>query len=175
MSYTGGTLASLADPDLARHATRDMADVGGDWLLVRVIDNTPVSYHGVALAVAGLQPARTPGTLKRSWKRGEVELVTEGTSDGFAVDVETHDPVAPFVEWDTQPHLIKPKLPGGVLVFRTWPTGELVHTKLVKHPGTRGQHMVAFAVHAAELAFEEIVGPTLHRWRDEQLAKVVAH
>lgn len=159
-----GSLIDMADPERARRTVRDMAEVGGDWLYERTVANTPVSYHGLALQFGGFKPAREPGTLKRSWKRLPAEPSLDRIGGGWMVAVETDDPIAQFVEWDTAPHEIRPKLPGGLLVFRTWPTGELVRTKLVHHPGTQGQHMSAFAVHAAELSFDEIVHRPLMDW-----------
>jgi hypothetical protein len=175
MSYEQeGDLIAMFDPELSRRATYKMADAGGDWLLERVIANTPVSYTGLALQFGGFTPARTPGTLKRSWKRGPVEPRVGGIDPGFEVKVDTHDPIAAYVEWDTRPHIIRPRTPGGRLRFRTWPTGELVYARVVHHPGTKGQHMMSFAAHAATLNFDHIVDEPLRHWAREQQAKVNA-
>lgn len=175
MSYSQkGSLVDMLDVDLARETVLHMADVGGDWLLERAILNTPVSYTGLALNYQGFGAARTPGTLKRRWRRGPVEPILHGMHGGARVPVENTDPIASFVEYPTAPHVIRPKLPGGVLVFRTWPTGELVHAKVVHHPGTHGQYMLTLAVNAAEIAFDEIVRRPLEEWARRSEAKAHA-
>lgn len=47
---------------------------------------------------------------------------------------------APFVEFDTKPHIIKPKKAGGVLAFRAG--GRTVIVRSVQHPGTKAQPFV---------------------------------
>jgi hypothetical protein len=167
VGYDGGELRYLFEPELAQGAVHDIADKGGDFLLRRVIDNTPVSYHGIALAHQGFGPGRerAPGTLKRSWRRrlgvrrefrrGSVAMVSE---------VYTNDPIAPFVENDTRPHVIRPKNPNGFLRFRVWPTGELVFARMVRHPGTTGQHMMLAATNAASIEFHHIARGPVQDW-----------
>lgn len=165
MGYEGGVLEPLFQPELAEAAVRDMADEGGEWLLERVIANTPVSYHRVALQHQGFKVDRAPGTLKRSWRlRPNTERVRERGATGYSREVYTEDPVAPFVENDTRPHTIRPRH-ASHLVFRVWPTGRLVRAKVVHHPGTRGAHMVLTAVNAAHVNFDRIVDEPLRRWQ----------
>jgi hypothetical protein len=165
VGYDGGKLHYLFEPELAQGAVVDMADAGGDWLLRKVIENTPVSYHGIAFQIQGHTPARTPGTLKRSWRRRPgVQRTAARGAVGMRAEVYTEDPIAPFVENDTRPHIIRPKHPGGKLRFRTWPTGEIVFANVVRHPGTTGAHMVLTAVNAAHVEFEHIVDGPLHEW-----------
>jgi hypothetical protein len=174
MGYTQkGDLVALFDPELARRTVRLMAERGGEALLVRVTDNTPVSYHGLALQYGGFghELQRAPGTLKRSWRKHPAEPSHDRVNGGWRVEVDSSDPIAAYVEWDTRPHVIMPKLPGGRLRFRTWPTGEVVYAKVVHHPGTTGQHMMGLAVHAIQLGFEEIVSPELHEWARRAEAK----
>mgnify|MGYP001434200364 CR=1 FL=1 len=47
---------------------------------------------------------------------------------------------AAYVEFDTKPHVIKPKNPDGVLAFRVG--GKMVFAKSVNHPGTKAQPFV---------------------------------
>jgi hypothetical protein len=169
MGYTGEALAPLFDPDLSARAAREMADEGGDFLLDRVKRNTPVSYHRVALQHQGHPVKRTPGTLRASWYREPVAPGSRRGHPAYTAQVATDDPVAPFVEWDTRPHIIRPKKPGGVLVFRVWPTGELVRAKMVRHPGTTGQHMMLLAANAAQNALDRICQPALTRWATRQV------
>lgn len=49
-------------------------------------------------------------------------------------------PYARYVEFDTKPHTIRPKKPGGVLAFRM--NGQLVFAKSVNHPGTKAQPFI---------------------------------
>jgi hypothetical protein len=55
-------------------------------------------------------------------------------------------PYAPYVDQGTRPHEIKPKRPGGVLVFKM--NGQTVFAKKVHHPGTKAQPFVLPAFQA---------------------------
>ncbi len=84
MSYSQvGSLVNLFDPDLAREATHGMADDGGDWLLDRTRENTPVSYTGIAMILWGEPTDRVPGTLfdKRLVSLDLSRLVAAGTPE----------------------------------------------------------------------------------------------
>ena len=73
-------------------------------------------------------PVKT-GTLRNSLQvRVENDRVTIGPDPMMA-------PYAGYVEFGTKPHEIRPKKPGGVLVFTI--NGTKVFTKLVHHPGTQ--------------------------------------
>lgn len=160
MGYRGGELADLAPPlerGIRRFATRVTRKVGGD-LKNRVERRTPVAKDTAAVRASfatlqawhGSRGGRLPGELKRSWKVGEVEVVLNASGERRRIDVYTLDPVAPHVEWDTRPHLIEPRKPGGVLTIPT--EAGMVFAKVVHHPGTRGVHMMATAL--AEVAVE---------------------
>lgn len=167
MAYHGGQIHHLFEPELAQGAVHDMADAGGDWLLRKVIENTPTSYHGLTLHLQGHgdEVTRTPGTLKRSWRRRPMaQRVVSRGAVGMKVEVYSTDPIAPYVEWDTRPHIIRPRKPGGKLRFRAWPTGELVYASFVRHPGTTGQHMMLTSVNAAHIELRHIVDKPLHDW-----------
>lgn len=157
MAYRGGELVDLAGPlehGIDRFATRATREVG-DELKARVRRHTPVAHPSAADfasygGAAGWIEARhrRPRHLHDSWQVGEVEIVGRATGARRRVAVFTLDPVAPHVEWDTLPHLIVPRKPGGVL---TVPTSRgMVFARLVHHPGTRGAHMMATAL--AEVA-----------------------
>lgn len=125
----------------------------GDELHQRVRRLTPVaketaavraSYPSLASWIAARH--RRPGELRGSWRVGDVKVILDG--ERTTVTVYTLDPVAPHVEWDTAPHLIRPRRPGGVL---TVPTRDgMLFMREVHHPGTRGVHMMATAL--AEVA-----------------------
>lgn len=157
MGYRGGLLTDLAPPldRGVRRFGRKVSEKVGDDLLKRVRRHTPIAKPGAAEIAASYgssgawlraRGGRAPGTLWQSWHVGDVAIEFEGAR--FRVPVLTHDPVAPHVEWDTLPHLIVPRKPGGVLTIPT--VGGMVFARLVHHPGTRGVHMMATAL--AEIA-----------------------
>lgn len=118
---------------------------------------------------------RTPGTLKRSWRRGEVVLFSTGS---LSVTVENLDPIARMVEYPTRPHVIRPRAdraPASVVVtgkprgtvqdgramLRFKVDGHVVYAREVHHPGTHGAYMLTralayLAVEWREIAREEI-------------------
>lgn len=156
MGYKGEKLASLAAPldaGVKRFGRRLTNEVGGD-LRKRVRRHTPVAEvspevmasYGSGASWVKARGGRKPGHLRDSWKIGTVTIADRGAR--YTIPVFTLDPVAPHVEWDTMPHLIRPKRPGGVL---TIPTREgMIYASIVHHPGTRGAHMMATSL--AEVA-----------------------
>lgn len=52
-----------------------------------------------------------------------------------------------YVEMGTKPHVIKPKSPGGVLVFKVG--GKTVYARSVNHPGTKPQPFMRPALEQA--------------------------
>lgn len=145
----------------------------GDDLRRRVRAKTPIAKPPAANVAAEWAEARkrVPGTLHESWKVGEVTVVDGGRL--VSIDVYTEDPVAPHVEWDTQPHLIVPhaaglKGRGGLL--RYWDAeGGTVFARIVHHPGTRGVHMMATALVEIAASWQEIGKDEMERWSREQL------
>ena len=80
------------------------------------------------------------GVLRRSLGiRVDTDKVTIGPNEHQA-------PYAGYVEFGTKPHVIRPKEPGGVLVFTVG--GKKVVTRLVHHPGTKAQPYVQPAFEA---------------------------
>lgn len=55
---------------------------------------------------------------------------------GLRTRITNVAPYAAYIEDGTRPHIIRPKKPGGVLVF-TNKAGQLIFAKQVHHPGTR--------------------------------------
>jgi hypothetical protein len=174
MAYRGDELTDLVAPldrGIRRFARRATAKVG-DELHHRVRRHTPVSKPGAPAVVASYgasgewiraRGGRMPGTLKESWEVGEVTVVVEGSAGlRYTIPVFTLDPVAPDVEWDTMPHLILPKRPGGRLTIPT-PQG-MVYARAVHHPGTRGAHMMATALAEVAASWERV---TRDEWAAE--------
>lgn len=170
MSYhADGKLADFGRPGpMIEAARRTVERVGAD-LKERVVHHTPVAKPPAASVAAEWEAARkrAPGTLKESWKVGEVKVTVGGAH--MTIEVYTDDPVAPHVEWDTQPHLIVPKNEiGGVL--RYWDKeGNTVFAKVVHHPGTRGVHMMATALVEVAASWQAIGEEEMRRWSEEQL------
>jgi HK97 gp10 family phage protein len=71
--------------------------------------------------------------------RVDTNKVTIGPNEAVA-------PYAGYVEFGTGPHIIEPKNPGGVLVFKM--NGMTVYAKKVHHPGTKPQPYVRPAFEA---------------------------
>lgn len=142
------------EPQSIEVMARRVADRLADRLHELVTELTPVSDDPFREF-----PGRVPGTLKRSWEKGEVVLLT---ADRLRITVETFDPVAPHVEWDTSPHLIRPRR-AAALRFYT-PLGELVFASVVRHPGTTGQHMMARALDRLHVEAPVIMREELALW-----------
>lgn len=166
--YVGDRLEPLfaEAEDLIPDTCYEIAEAGGERLTEVVRENTPVSYHGIALGHQGFgdERQRVPGTLKASWYQTIVRRTSRYGAPAWESGAATDDPVAPFVENDTRAHDIKPKKPGGRLRFRLWPTGELVYARRVRHPGTLGAHMLLTAVNRVEQELEALAEPALVRW-----------
>jgi len=80
------------------------------------------------------------GRLRTSLRiKVEADRVTIGPDDSIA-------DYGGYVEFGTKPHVIRPKTPGGVLVFKM--NGTLVYAKKVNHPGTKAQPFVRPAFEA---------------------------
>ena len=80
------------------------------------------------------------GKLRNSLQiRVDTDKVTIGPNEDIA-------PYGGYVEFGTKPHTIRPKTPGGVLVFKM--NGKTVYTKKVRHPGTKAQPFVRPAFEA---------------------------
>lgn len=158
MPYRGGELVDLA-PKLDRGVRlfgRRATKAVGDELKDRVQVHTPVAKQTkeIRASYGSLEEwvharRREPGELRDSWRVGPVEVILEG-GESFSIDVYTRDPVAPFVEYPTRPHVIRARKLGGVL---TIPTAHgMRYATMVHHPGTQGSYMLMTAL--AEIAAE---------------------
>jgi hypothetical protein len=93
---------------------------------------------------------RRPGTLRDSWRLGEIEH--KGAT--WRVDVASFDEVAKWVEFPTAPHVIRPRA-GVALRFRG-AGGKTVYARVVHHPGTAGQRMMGKAIANVSQSWERI-------------------
>jgi hypothetical protein len=134
----------------------------------RVRRHTPVAKFDAAAAAsfddfdAWIQArrGRKPGTLRDSWKVGEVEVIQAG-GEIFRIDVYSLDPIAPHVEYPTIPHPIRAR-PGRVLSIPT--PGGMAYATVVQHPGTQGSFMLATTMQETAVEWQRIVA---RRWRSE--------
>jgi hypothetical protein len=172
MSYTAdGQLADFFRLEPMIEAARRTTERVGEDLLGRVVRHTPVAKPPSASITGDWLEARhrAPGTLRESWKCGELTVV--GSAGRYTIDVYTDDPVAPDVEWDTKPHVIEAHGVGGVL--RYWDKrGATVFAKIVHHPGTKGVHMMATALVEVAASWFSIASEEFRVWEREQLRSV---
>lgn len=161
-----GSLVDLFDVSSVERTARNIVERVGDYTHDRVVRHTPVAKPPPGVDFDDWLDARgdrKPGELKRSWRVGEVEAYNAVTGERMKIDVYTLDPVAPDVEWDTQPHIIVPKDPDGFLRF--WSQrGDIVFAKIVRHPGTKGVHMMATALAETAAAWHAIAADEVAKW-----------
>lgn len=150
-------LEDMIDPDACEMAVYEIVDAGLDRFESNVKRNTPVDTHPYR---SGERPR---GALRASVVRGIVKRHTGALGRGFAGIVATDDEIAPYVEWDTAPHIIEPRRPGGTLSWRDR-EGNRHFAKRVHHPGTTGAHMFAIGAAITELELGEIADRPLERW-----------
>jgi hypothetical protein len=170
----GRKLSDLFDTRPIDRAARRMALEVQSRLLERVKELTPVGEPPPGVSEAEWVEARAgrlPGTLKESWERGEIEVIS---TSRIRVTVLTRDPIAQYVEEPTRPHVIRPTTPriageGGILRFWDAQTGRLRFAIEVHHPGTEGAHMMSQALQETVALWPEWVQAELVRWEREQL------
>lgn len=168
MSYRAdGALADFFREEPLIEAARRTTERVGEDLRDRVRRHTPVAKPPPGAEAEWLEARkRAPGTLRESWKVGEV-VVRAGVGH-MTIDVYTEDPIAPDVEWETMPHLILPQGDAGALRF--WDKGGAkVFAKIVHHPGTRGAHMMATSLVEVAASWWDIGAEEFRRWEREQL------
>lgn len=195
MGYSANAdLQDLFDSTPMIRSIDRMTERGGELLLDEVVARTPIAKPppGVSPTRFMGSRGRAPGTLRGSWRKGDVER-TRGPAgqEGRAIDVYTDDPIAPHVEWDTQPHVIrprpdraaasvvatgKPRRPGtDPMASLAWigPGGVTRFAREVHHPGTKGVHMMRDAVAEVQGTWDDRFGrDEVTRWAREQAALV---
>lgn len=151
-------LSTMVDLDAVDRACKRITDDAGDRLQANVRRNTPVDASPFRD-----KPDRPRGALRESIERGRVEA----TVPDYRVRVFTEDPVAPHVEWDTRPHTIRARRPGGRLHWRDRQTGDHRFAASVEHPGTTGQHMFAAGAARTEAEIEAVAEPAVRQFERE--------
>lgn len=171
MGYSAqGSLAGMVDLDLFREMQRRTVKRVGDELHRLTVEHTPVAKPPPGVEAEWLAARkRAPGTLKESWKVGEV-TIDVGT-ESMSIEVYTRDPIAPHVEWPTMPHIILPRRPGGWLRF--WNKyGDTIYARIVHHPGTQGSYMLTTSLEEVRISWEAMGGEELDAWAREQTARI---
>jgi hypothetical protein len=160
MGYVGEELVDLAPP--LERAVRRVGERGakkvGEKLRADVRRFSPVaqespearaSFESRTAWLAARR--RRPGTLKDSWVQQPTEELAGTRGLRFRVVVESFDPVAPHVEWNTRPHIIRAKA-------LSVPTRSgMSFPAQVQHPGTQGVHMMSRAMLQAAGTWERTV------------------
>lgn len=171
MGYrSSGRLADFGRPELLRAAQRRTVERIGDELHRRTVEHTPVAKPPPGHEAEWLASRkRAPGTLRESWKIGEVTVNIAG--EVMSIDVYTNDRIAPFVEWPTLPHIIVPHNPRGMLRF--WNAlGDTIYATIVHHTGTKGSYMLTTALAEVAAMWQEIGAEEMQRWAREATAAV---
>lgn len=99
--------------------------------------NGPVGHSVSRLAKETAWRSRMIAPKRTGRMVGNIEIKKGKWAKGIEFQVGSDVPYALYMHEGTKPHTIKPRKPGGVLVF-FWPkVGHVVHFKSVNHPGTR--------------------------------------
>lgn len=197
-----GKIQDFFDTKPVERAARRMATGGRDLLKDRAVQRTPVSKptpgHSLEQHIAD-RGYRKPGTMRDRWTAEPV--VKYSANDGtprFGATVHNPDPETPHVEWDTRPHIIRPRLDrlmpngmsnaanahnkkprglrqdGSARLRIPMAGGGYAFPKEVHHPGTQGKHMMRDALQDVSTEFTTAVGrDELNRWAKEQLEGVL--
>ena len=164
MGYTGGSIESLfTDAErLAEEAVADMADAAG------------AAATATARALAPVGPRadrRDPGYLRDSYVQIETHRVpARQRQHRVRIGSRIRRLRGEVRRHGTKAHEIRPRIPGGVLTFRSWPSGEKVRVTVVRQPGLPAKHIVGTALGATEREFASIAEPALERWQRRQEA-----
>lgn len=171
-------LERMLDPTAVPKAGRAMTRKAG-----RTLRHDTAALTPVHVPEPGADPRlRKPGTLKRSIKAEAVRAHVGATgAKGWRVRVFTDDPIAPYVEWSTRPHVIRPRADrapasvtatgrargtrqDGRAALRFVVGGRVVYAKVVHHPGTRGEHMFARAAAILDVNVHRMFSPELEQF-----------
>lgn len=111
---------------------------------------------------------RTPrdtGRLRNSVEQKGITRTPTGFGSVYRGGVHSDVEYASFVEDDTAPHIIRPKLPHGYLRFYSFKLHKVVELKIVHHPGTTGVHMFAKGAADTEADIDTRAEAMFFRWK----------
>ena len=166
MGYTGGEMADLFAMEPVEDCMEEITDRVGERLHDETVRNTPWDTRN----------------LKTSWYREPVREVRRGGGRAFRTVVATDVDYAPGVEHGTGlwgPAGAKYDIPssgrmppGRFMRWRDPATGDWIYAKAVKHPGSRGRHMLGRAMNTIEHEVDSIAAPVTRAWVRRQEALV---
>lgn len=154
MGLKGPRVATVFDANVGRRATRRIVDDLGKEAVARTAELTPRSEP-----LEGEDD--NPRHLADSWTQAR----TRRAGDVYTTGAQTRVAYAPFVEYDTRPHIIRAR-PGATLAFRG-ASGHTIFAASVQHPGTTGAHMALRGAVAASEALPRIARPHIEQMRRE--------
>jgi hypothetical protein len=169
MGYSAdGSIAELFPEDFIDRVAREAVTEAGKDLEEHVTRRTPIADLPAAYA-GKVQPwiidrrGRLPGTARRSWFRTPI-TVADGV---YSISVDTDDDKMVYIEHDTAPHVIRPRIlwrvvpdgKGGTKQVRAmlrFPgrDGRFHFAPEVHHPGTAGVHMMRDSLGELEIRWE---------------------
>lgn len=158
--YTGARLAPLFSPTPSRITARRMAEHAAEHFHRRMVERTPIDFAGP-----------TPGKTAASWRvKPVIRLVALG-EEVYETGVETHDPVARWLEHGTgiygphhRPYVIRPRYRGHELRFYSRRLGRWVFARSVLNPGMRAQRPLATAAAITEHELAVVLQVDLEEW-----------
>lgn len=159
-----GSLADLFPEDFVDDVARETTRRVGAELHRRVVERTPIAevppvYGTDDQSFADFtadRGGRVPGTARRSWRT--TEAAVDPQTGNWSITEYTDDEVMPYIEDDTRPHTIRPKVIWKVdahgrryRAMLRFPSGGVFRfAHEVHHPGTTGQHMMRDGLAAIE-------------------------
>jgi hypothetical protein len=170
VGYTGGAIADVFEVETVNAWAHRTAERCERRLLELVKRYTPVGEPEPG------QPARGVRHLRDTWE-GETEVFA---ADHFRVTILTRSPIAPYVEYPTRPHIIRPRadrapasvtatrrargtVEQGNAALRFYAGGRIVYAREVHHPGTQGSFMLTRALHELRAEWRVIAREELAR------------
>lgn len=163
-----GDLEDLFRPDTASRCARRITERVGERLQLRVKEFTPLALPPPNVSAGEWirsRGGRVPGHLRDSWRVSSVDRVRfDLHGEEYEVEVYTLDPIAPHVEYPTQPHVITPRDPDGWLRWWDRRTGQIRFARIVHHPGTHGTYMMQRALAALRVEWHVIAREEVAEW-----------
>ena len=101
--------------------------------IIKEVRAKQAALGGTFLKVIEDRTPKKTGDTRNSWTlhvlRDDIQEVR------WSIRPDGREKIVEYLEYGTRPHIIVPKVAGGVLVFEVG--GETVFSKLVHHPGTK--------------------------------------
>lgn len=165
-------LEDIVNPKAGVVAAKAMAEKGGTRLMEATKTRTPIDT-----SFNPMGRSRPRGTARESVIRGPIRQHTTAAGRGYAVRVYTEDPIFPYIEWNTRPHIIEPTAEhraralaeGRQAMLRYFSGGGVRFAARVMHPGTTGQHPFARAAALIEIEAAHMFAEELRQFEHDLL------